>query len=747
MSHRREPRGRVAVRRARKARAAPLERFTFRTCPRPISGHIQDPDWRNAVRSLFGEAAAHLLRPRPPPSALPTPEEEAVGPDNSTPPSLPLVQAAWGRELERQALNPFVAGTVRRVALRWSKGPPKPPHGMFFAWGPALRLDVLPEAERVEFGELLVKDLCSGALRPVSPDLVDAVTPVFVAHHPVTRKPRLVHDLRAINVLLAETTVVYPRAADGLGRGGFAAKLDISSAFKHVAVTENDSRVLAFQVDGLFFRWSVLPFGCSQSPELFGDTLALTLRRIPAGVPPPVAYVDDLLVVASSPAGLDTAVVAVLQTLANDGWYVALEKLFAWACAVIPFLGVLLDLTAGILRVSRVKAMKVQALCRVILSRRVVSLRELQRLGGLLAFIAAACPMARLARKGIDAATAEAEGLPGRTVGVKGALRDDVRFWEAFAPNLPRFRVPVGDGPSLAVCTDAAGGSSPGWGAVAWPARQKAPDVSGLLGPPSSYALTVRQVQEHGAIVMAAPFPPAWTGASSGALEVGALILTLSRLRVSAAASVQHSRIFWYTDSLVAVGAVKAWRAQAAGLIRALRQLFELALFLDCIIIPHWVSREAGWQPVADWLSKARWVPDTAEWAIPPDVRADLFRQAGWTPSVDLFAAPINAACKDFYTQFPTPGAYTDCMAGNWSGMRGWAFPPFSLAASVLLKLAAARDARLIVVIPQETAVPCGLIVRLDQVLPPTALIDTQGRQATAPCSRPLRVLDVQSPT
>jgi hypothetical protein len=673
------------------------------------------------------EAVKEALECPPPPGAPPVAEEGTRG-------HIALTQAisAWESERARRLARPFVAGG-RDVSFKWASVPPRAAPGRIWCWGPR-------SAEPVEeLGILLAKEARQEAIEAVTWDEVDILTPLFVVRHPVTGKARLVHDLRAVNVFMRSSYVNYERVQDVLGRGSVAAKLDLLAAFRHCRLPVEDRRRLGFAVGKNVFRWRVLPFGAAQSPELFAAALGDTIRRIRAEGIEMVIYVDDLLVVARSAAELDAAVARVFAILSEEGWAVALEKAYITVAAEqIPFLGLDVDLKDQTIRVSRAKAVKLQALCRALLQQRVVSLRDLQRLGGTLSFMAVAVPDVGLARRGINAATAEAEKLPGRTVGVKGQLKGELEFWAKSAMSLPGRTRPKPGAEWTTVVTDMSGAPCRGWGAVAWIGKRVAPDVDLWLAGRQG-------VEEEEACASFGQLPQL-KYESSAALEVRAFREALHYLRRTRWEWVARRHIAWYCDAQTAIAAVRKWRSKSVGLLKEIRAVFALAQQLEAVIEPHWVARQCGWQPVADFLSRLAWRPATAEWALPRELVEEVLRQRPWRPDIDLFSAPGNEHLEAAATRWPTAGRYCDAFARSWDGVRGWGFPPHSQLRRVWRHLAVAQDARILVVMPAAESVPDSLRVEWMLDLPAVPLIDLEGHEPPEPMPHRLRVVDVRSP-
>ena len=736
------------VRKARMEAAQPASRFPWKTVPCK-DVRTASPEEALALISGSEESARALMQEPVLPAEPPRPEDEACN-GQGEPIPLPSSSQWWQEERLRQAASPFRAGQVATAKLSFKPGErPRPPPGYYLRWGRSLRLDDMSPQARADLAKLLAKDLRSGALSVVAPDDVDCLTPVFVVYHPVSLKARLVHDCRAVNARLVEATAHMPRVSEALAGLPVAAKLDLAQAFRHVGLEEADRRVLAFAVGETLFRWNALPFGSSQSPALFAAALASTLRALPEHVRL-VVYVDDILVISPSREQLDADYRTLCETLRGGGWSVALDKAYPYAHTSIPFLGliVVLDATHQYLRVSVAKATKLYRLCTAILQRNVVSLRDLQRVTGLLAFFGVAAPEARLGRSGLDAAAAEAERLPGRTVGVKGLMREDLMFWKLQATSLPELPpLPAGEDGDVIVCSDAAGLPSLGYGGVAWPSGVRAPeDFDAALGESTQYAKRLRNdVRRGDARLFSGALPASVASFSSAALEVLSFRRVLAGL--AARSDLKGRTVFWFCDSTSAVAATSKWRAKAPGLARELEALLKDVRRIGCRIVPRWVARDLGWQPLADCLSKLTWRRDTVEWSMPEEAFRTATEQVGWSPTVDLFAAPGNERVTSACTEFPTAGAWTSAFAHSWSGLRAWAFPPFSAAPAALRHLCRATDARCLMVVPRTTRVPPRLRVLSRTHAPPTLrLVDAGGHVAAHPCPTPLDILDVASP-
>jgi hypothetical protein len=238
---------------------------------------------------------------------------------------------------------------------------------------------------------------------------------------------------------------------------------------------------------------------------------------------------------------------------------------------------------------------------------------------------------------------------------------------------------------------------------------------------------------------------PFLTLESSASLETMGLVRTLRRLLVLRPGWVRGRTIHWYSDSQCAVAAVSAWRSRAEGLARQVREMFVFLRSVDAVVVPHWVARHLSWMPAADWLSRLWWRQASAEWSLPSAIVQSLVERLAWVPSVDLFAVGGNQHFTSYATRFPTPGAQCDAFATGWSGMRGWAYPPFSQIPRVWRHARVAVNARLCVVVPAGTPVPGSLRVVSRVPVPSCALVDPRGHSPDEPFPMPLEAVEVWS--
>lgn len=614
-----------------------------------------------------------------PTTAQPPPTEPPSDPPESTqlPDPMPQARAAW----ERAAAREFRAGDHGPVELPSDLPLPTPSDAsrVFLASNYRSSRSLSP-VDRGFLARKTATELLTGAIERVTrwQDVV-AILPMFVVTNS-SGKQRVIFDARALNRLLRESrgSVRYESVRDALVDAAVCTKLDVASAFRHVAVAEQQRGYLCFEVEGRLYRYRTLPFGVSWSPALFYNALAPAIARIRKSLPPGariVWYVDDLLIVAPSVAALDTATANTINTLLDTGWSVSPEKTYPHAYRSITFLGLTVDYTDGRPRISvpASKAARIREDALALASGAVIRVHHLLRLAGRLEFVRLVLPQVGFLRRGIDAAVADASRALHACIPITAGsrLHTDLITIAHAAETFPGKYLTVDDDterPQLGVVY--ADASAYGWGAlhlhpdapfvrIPDPVTDSDPDLRGWT---------------TGAL-----FTPRERAMSSGAREVRAVVDAIEKL------DLRGGDVVWHSDATVAVAAISRWRSKSDDIVDILRQLWDLIAARDLRVSVHHVLRDAELMPAADWLSRRGWRDRQAEWAFDPSDAGTVCRAlgvpAGHRPTADLFASERNALVRPYCGRWAEPGCIGDAFFVDWSSSPGrlwWAFPPFS---------------------------------------------------------------------
>ena len=96
--------------------------------------------------------------------------------------------------------------------------------------------------------------------------------------------------------------------------------------------------------------------------------------------------------------------------------------------------------------------------------------------------------------------------------------------------------------------------------------------------------------------------------------------------------------------------------------------------------------------------SLSRLINKDTEWKLNSKVFDTIKRHFG-IPDIDLFACKENTKCKNFFSWKPDPEALqVDAFTVSWTGLKFYAFPPFSLILKALVKIRQDRATGVMVV-------------------------------------------------
>ena len=201
--------------------------------------------------------------------------------------------------------------------------------------------------------------------RPPPPFAPRYVIPWFVISKPEGegQKHRLISDCRVLNQFLQPKHFrldhignVFPM----LRKGMWGAKVDLKNAYFHLELHPNLKDYVCLDVGGVLYRFEASCFGLSTLPELFMKLMKVFLRKWRLQGFQVFVYLDDILLIASSRAQLQTHLQVVRTDLQDAGMVVNEKKSLLEPAQEIPFLGFMLDLRRGLLCVpaGKLKAVR-----------------------------------------------------------------------------------------------------------------------------------------------------------------------------------------------------------------------------------------------------------------------------------------------------------------------------------------------------------------------------------------------------
>ena len=629
-------------------------------------------------------------RPIPTPTTAPTPPPD---PDESVrysggDPTLHSAVREWYKLHQR----PFVAGEHGPVSFPLDRPLPPIPDGHVLVPSNALSLFIadgnsLSIEDRAFLAAKTADEITTGGIEQVrSWSDVSIILPAFVAKHPVTGKRRIIFDGRALNRYLkaAAGSVRYESVRDVLTlQGSASTKLDLMSAFRHVEVADAHKKMLGFIVEGRVYRYRCLPFGVSWSPALYLTLLRPVIDQLRRNHKISIVwYVDDLIIVARDVRELDAAVARTLQLLAAHGWKAAPDKTYCTAFQVLPFLGLLVDLTGPTprLRIPKAKTADLGTLISNALETGRTTVNVLQRIAGKLNFLRIVAPELGLFRRPLDAAIASVATSSLNTsipIIPRSSLAEHLAALYSICGRLPGLWIAgeQHDGRTRrSVYSDA---SADGWGVL-------------LLDTDGTLIHTPPEVRFDGDAGGTPPigytaggkFSDNELAESSAAREIRAISNGIVAL------DLRDAVLSWHSDATAAVGAIRKWSSRSAGVIAALCDLFHTVRSRNLHLSVTHVLRECEFMPVADWLSRVAWRDKQAEWAFDTDDFRRLENCLGLSFTADMFATAQNTHVpSSFCSRFIENGSRGDAFFTSWPGETWWAFPPVSLRRRIISRL------------------------------------------------------------
>ena len=251
-------------------------------------------------------------------------------------------------------------------------------------------------------------------------------------------------------------SVVYPTIEEAIilcmkmGRSCGMSKSDLKSAFRHLCIKPSQWRWLTMMaispIDGkkYYFIDKCLPFGAAISCAIFqrfSNALSHILQ-IKTGRPN-VNYLDDYFFVAYCLAICNSDMNFFLKICEQVGFPVSIEKTEE-ATTLITFLGYLLDSARQMIYIPRSKILQALDLVNKMLGKKKTTLKENQKLCGLLNFFTKCIIPGRAFTRRLYSITA---GLtkPHLHADIKSEHRMDLRMWKLFLEHPACFSRPFAD--------------------------------------------------------------------------------------------------------------------------------------------------------------------------------------------------------------------------------------------------------------------------------------------------------------
>ena len=260
-------------------------------------------------------------------------------------------------------------------------------------------------------------------------------------------KIRLIHDLsypasESVNLCidpeeysLHYSSIEWAVSACAKFNSPFLAKIDIKDAYKAIGVCQSDWHLLGLKwqlpgVSGDYYFGKVLSFGLRSAPALFDEYASLLERIMPlAGVSGEIIrYVDDFLLVGPTESSV-AGDLQVMIDIARQAGFVIQDSKVTPPSKVTEFLGIIVDIEQGILRISDERMAEVKAIVASCSGLKVVSKRRLLKVIGKLAFSARVVRSGRAFLGRLIGLAKSAKALHHK-VRLSSAARADLEWWQ-----------------------------------------------------------------------------------------------------------------------------------------------------------------------------------------------------------------------------------------------------------------------------------------------------------------------------
>ena len=154
-------------------------------------------------------------------------------------------------------------------------------------------------------------------------------------------------------------------------------KIDLKDAYFSVKIHPAHKKFLKFQWRGITYQYKALPFGLATAPRVFSKIMQGAISHVREKGVRLVQYLDDILVIASSPNQLKEHMKLVAQHLQTLGVLLSEKKCVFQPTRMIEFVGFIVDSFQMKIFLPTQKMKNIVKECRKVIQARNVSAHTL----------------------------------------------------------------------------------------------------------------------------------------------------------------------------------------------------------------------------------------------------------------------------------------------------------------------------------------------------------------------------------
>ena len=430
----------------------------------------------------------------------------------------------------------------------------------------------------------------------------------------------------------------------------YMASVDMNDAYYSIPIRSSDRKFLRFIWEGELYEFTCLPNGLSCAPCIFAKTLKPPLSTLHKQGHIAVAHLDGLYLQGQTYEKCVQNVIDTTVLLDKLGLVVHAQKSTFIPTQVLTILGFVINSVAMTIQLTREKATSLQNVCTELLENSSPSIREVASVIGKIVSsfpgVMHGALYYRHLEKDKSQALLRSKGNFDDLMSLSSHAKSELHWWIQHMGNA--YNAINHPQPQHQITTDA---SLVGWGA----------EFSGVSsGGNWSHSESKHHINYQ---------------------EMLAILLGLQTL----AKDKNNTHIRIMCDNTTTVNVINHMGTSHSDSCNSVaKEIWEW-----CIDRKIWLSAAhfPGKQNlIADFESRRN--QRASEWRLDKASLIRALEKLDFKPDIDLFASRINYQFPHYVSYRPDPEAIAiDAFSLNWSNLKFYAFPPFSVIPTVLNKL------------------------------------------------------------